>query len=119
MAENNAKITLENRAKDKTDILLELKEKLGLNKVKSKSTKYKETTKVNDESKTISDEELDVFKDEEQNAYKDEELDLFDDNEEETGDEDLDVFENEEKNETEPKVTIEVGTADEDLDIFD
>lgn len=97
-----------------------LKEKLGLDKIKSKNTKYnKGTNKVNNESN----EELKVFKAEEQNTDKDEDLNLFDDNEkpsvEETGDEDLDVFEDEEKNETEPKVTIEVGTADEDLDIFD
>ena len=40
MAENNAKITLENRAKDKTDILLELKEKLGLEKLPRKIEAY-------------------------------------------------------------------------------
>ena len=36
LAEKNAQITLENKLKDKTDILLELKEKLGLNKMPRK-----------------------------------------------------------------------------------
>ena len=36
LAEKNAKITLENKLKDKTDILLELKEKLGLDKMPRK-----------------------------------------------------------------------------------
>ena len=33
MAEMNSKITLENKVKDKTEILLELKEKLNLDKI--------------------------------------------------------------------------------------
>ncbi len=40
MAEKNAKITLENKARDKTDILLELKEKLKLDKMPRKIEAY-------------------------------------------------------------------------------
>ena len=40
MAENNAKVTLENREKDKSEILLELKEVLNLNKLPRKIETY-------------------------------------------------------------------------------
>ena len=40
MAENNSRVTLENKEKDKTEILLELKEVLGLEKIPRKIETY-------------------------------------------------------------------------------